>query len=289
MPDYFRPRTLDEALALRAARPLVVLAGGTDIYPAKTARAGWGDMRHGDVLDISALTELRGVSETVTHYRFGALTTWTELRRADLPAAFAGWQAAAREIGGMQVQNRGTLVGNICTASPAGDGIPCLLTLDAEVELASLAGPRVVPVAQFIDGYRHTLLRPDEIVTGILAPKPPAGARGGFVKLGARRYLVISIVMAAGMIATDAEGIVTHARIAVGACGPVAKRLLDLEAALIGEDVTAAAEIAAPEYLAALAPVDDVRGSAVYRHDAALQAVRDLLAGLDVGHARRAA
>jgi N-methylhydantoinase B len=289
MPDCFRPRTLDEALALRAARPLVVLAGGTDIYPAKTARAGWGDMRHGDVLDISALTELRGVSETATHIRFGALTTWTELRRADLPAAFAGWQAAAREIGGMQVQNRGTLVGNICTASPAGDGIPCLLTLDAEVELASLAGRRVVPVAQFIDGYRHTVLRPDELVVAIGVPKPPAGAQGGFVKLGARRYLVISIVMAAGVIATDAEGIVTHVRIAVGACSPVAKRLPDLEAALIGRDTSAREESVSLGHLSELAPVDDVRGSAAYRRAAALEAVRDLLAGFAGGHARRAA
>ena len=114
-----------------------------------------------------------------------------------MPPAFAGYQAAAREIGGRQVQNRGTLVGNICTASPAGDGIPCLLTLDAEIELASLAGSRSVPIGDFVDGYRHTLRRPDEIVTAILIPKPKEGARGRFMKLGARRYLVISIVMAA--------------------------------------------------------------------------------------------
>jgi N-methylhydantoinase B len=289
MPDYFRPRSLSEALALRAERPLVVLAGGTDVFPAKTARAGWGDMRHGDVLDISALAELRGIAETATHFRFGALTTWTELRRADLPAAFAGWQAAAREIGGMQVQNRGTPVGNICTASPAGDGIPCLLTLDAEVELASAAERRVMPIAEFIDGYRHTVLRSDELVTALLMPKPRAGARGGFVKLGARRYLVISIVMAAGVMATDDSGMVTDAAVAVGACSPVARRLPTLEAALIGRDAAAAASIAGPEHLAELMPLDDVRGSAAYRRAAALEAVRDLLDRFGGGQARRAA
>src|SRR5687768_1465542 len=107
MPAYFRPRTLDEALAIRAERPVAVLSGGTDIYPAKAARAGWGDMRHPDVLDISAIEGLRGIVDTATPIRFGALATWTDLVRADLPAAFAGYRAAAREVGGMQIQNRG--------------------------------------------------------------------------------------------------------------------------------------------------------------------------------------
>ena len=104
-------------------------------------RVGWGDMRRDDILDISAIAELRGIAEEAERFRFGALTTWDEMRRAPLPPAFAGCQKAARDIGGAQVQNRGTLVGNICTASPAGDGIPCLLSLDAEVELASAARP----------------------------------------------------------------------------------------------------------------------------------------------------
>ena len=171
MPAYFRPGTLDEALQICAARPVTILAGGTDVYPAKAARVGWGDMRHPDVLDISAIKGLRGISEEEGKLRFGALTTWTDLKRATLPPAFAGYQAAAHDIGGAQVQNRGTLVGNICTASPAGDGIPCLLTLDSEVELASLSGRRVVPIGDFISGYRKTVRRSDEIVTALLFPK----------------------------------------------------------------------------------------------------------------------
>jgi N-methylhydantoinase B len=268
---------------------VTILAGGTDIYPAKAARTGWGDMDHADVLDISAIEDLRGIGETATHIRFAALTTWTDLIRADLPPAFAGYKAAAREVGGMQIQNRGTLVGNICTASPAGDGIPCLLALDAEVELASRRQRRLMPIAAFVDGYRHNACRSDEIVTAILVPKPAPGARGHFLKLGARRYLVISIVMAAGVLSTDETGRVAKARIAVGACSPVARRLPGLEAALAGQPLAAARDLIAREHLAPLAPIDDIRASGVFRHAAALDLLRDLLAGFAAEPRRRAA
>jgi xanthine dehydrogenase small subunit len=279
MPAYFRPGTLQEAMQIAAEHNVTVLAGGTDVYPAKAARAGWGDMRHPDVLDISALNELRGISQGENQFRLGALTTWSELRRAALPPAFAGYQAAARDVGGVQVQNRGTLVGNICTASPAGDGIPCLLTLEAEVELASLNGRRVVPIKEFLSGYKATVRRPEEIVTALLVPKPDAGSRGRFIKLGARRYLVISIVMAAAVLTIDEVGWITAARVAVGACTPVATRLTTLEAALVGHPIAAAADLVTPTHLSELAPIDDIRASGVYRREAALGLVRDLLAG----------
>jgi N-methylhydantoinase B len=224
MAAYFRPSSLAEALGVRARQPVTVLAGGTDVYPVRATSVGWGDMRRDDILDIGAIGELKGIVEEVGRFRIGALTTWSELRRTPLPPVFAGYQKAARDIGGLQVQNRGTLVGNVCTASPAGDGIPCLLALDAEVELASERGRRVVPIRAFIDGYRHTVCGPGELVTAILVPVPPAGARGSFVKLGARRYLVISIVMGAAVLATDEAGAITHARVAVGACSAVAQR-----------------------------------------------------------------
>lgn len=288
MPAYLRPETLDEALAIRAARPVTILAGGTDVYPAKTARAGWGDMRHPDVLDISAIDELRGVEETPTHFRFGSLTTWTELRRATLPPAFAGYQAAAVEVGGAQIQNSGTLVGNVCTASPAGDGLPCLLTLEAEVELASSIGRRTVPVAAFVDDYRHTLCRPDEIVTALLFPKPSDRARSCFLKLGARRYLVISIAMIAAIVAADDDGRIADARIAVGACTPVAKRLSLLETALLGASLSEAPRLVTPEHFGSLAPIDDIRASSAFRMAAAEQLVRDALRALS-GDTRREA
>jgi xanthine dehydrogenase small subunit len=286
---YHRPATLDEALAIRAASPVTVLAGGTDVYPVKAARAGWGDMRHADILDISALSELRGIAEEGQGWRIGALATWSDLISADLPALFDGLKLAAREVGGAQIQNRGTLAGNICTASPAGDGAPNLLALDANVELASRQGRRIVPMRAFIDGYRHTQCRADEIVTAILIPKPHGPVRSHFVKLGARKYLVISIVMVAGVIETDAEGRILAARIAIGACSAVPQRLCSLEAALASQPIAAAPDLVTAFHLAQLAPIDDIRGSAAYRREAALTLTRDLLHELAGSTRRRAA
>ena len=288
MVNYYRPRTLEEALALRASGQRTVLGGGTDVYPAKAARAGWGEMRHGDVLDISGLGGLRAIEETPEHWRFGALSTWTDLIGAALPPLFDGYKLAAREIGGRQIQNRGTLAGNICTASPAGDGAPNLLALEASIELASLGGRRRVPIEEFFVGYRQTACRSDEIVTAVLVPKLSGRARGHFCKLGARKYLVISIVMVAGVIDTDAAGRVLSARLAVGACSAIPQRLPALEAALIGLPLAAAQTIVAAEHLAGLAPIDDIRASAAYRRAAALALTRDLLAELAHPSPRRA-
>jgi N-methylhydantoinase B len=284
MTAYVRPTTLAEALSVRAAREVEVIAGGTDVYPNRTTRAGWGRMVHKDVLDVSAVPSLDRIEETEGHWRIGALVTWTDVIRAGLPPFFDGLKAAAREIGGQQIQNRGTLAGNLCTASPAGDGIPGLLTLDAEVEIAGVRGVRVEPVARFLDGYRHTTLAPDEIVTALLVPK--RGGRGAFKKLGARRYLVISIVMAAGVVETGADGAVAHARVAVGACSPVARRLPALEERLVGQRLSPRlSELVIPEDFAGLSPLDDVRASAAYRLAAAQALVRDLLGDLSAGSA----
>jgi N-methylhydantoinase B len=286
---YHRPPTLEEALAIRAAGPVTVLAGGTDVYPAKAARAGWGDMRHADILDISAVPDLRGIAEEPAAWRIGALTTWTDIIRAELPPQFDGLKLAAREIGGVQIQNRGTLAGNICTASPAGDGAPNLLALEASVELASRDGRRIAPMTEFIDGYRHTRCRPGEIVTAILVPKRSSASRGHFIKLGARKYLVISIVTVAGVIDVDRQDRITAARLAIGSCSAVPQRLPALEAALIAQPSATAAELVAASHLAGLTPIDDIRGSGAYRREAALALTRDLLRGLTASSRRRAA
>ena len=137
MPDYLRPTALDDALAALSSRPLTVLAGGTDFYPARV-----GAPLDDDVLDITALQSLRAIEEHADHWRIPALATWTDIVEADLPPWFDGLKLAAREIGGRQVQNAGTLCGNLCNASPAADGVPVLLSLDAEVgaRLAGAAG-----------------------------------------------------------------------------------------------------------------------------------------------------
>jgi N-methylhydantoinase B len=277
MSAYHRPRSLAEALAIRAATGALPLAGGTDIHPLRTARAAWGEPWRPEILDLSAVPGLAGISETEAGWRIGACTTWSTIADAALPPLFDGLRAAAREVGGRQVQNRGTIAGNLVTASPAGDGIPNLLALEAEVECAALDGLRRVPVEDFLTGYRATALSPREIVTALHIPRR-GGARGGFAKLGARRYLVISIAMAAAVIAFE-EDRVAVARIAVGACGPVACRLPMLESALPGLPAARLAEVPEPAHLAPLAPISDVRASAAYRQRAALALLRDVLAG----------
>jgi CO/xanthine dehydrogenase FAD-binding subunit len=210
----------------------------------------------------------------------GATTTWSELLAADLPPLFDGLKQAARQVGGRQIQNAGTLAGNLCNASPAADGVPPLLALDAEVELASRAATRRLPLAQFITGNRCTALAADELLVAIHVPQPRYEARSAFLKLGARRYLVISIVMASAVLESVA-GHVHAARIAVGACSAVAQRLPSLEAALVGARLDAGLlDRVERAHLSPLRPIDDVRGSAGYRSEAVVTLLRRLLGGL---------
>ena len=280
LPPYLRPDRLDETLAILASEPRLVVAGGTDVYPAYAARP-----IDRPVLDITALPGLRGVADEGDAWRIPALTTWTDLAETPMPPELDGLRAAARTIGGRQIQNAGTVCGNVVNASPAADGLPNLLALDAAVEVASADGSRVVPVADFVLGNRRTDLRAGELVTGLRIPKVTGGdpgptgvARSTFLKLGSRAYLVISIVAVAAVLVVD-RGIVVDARIAVGACSPVARRLRGLERELRGRRAgPALATVPAMEHLSPLAPIDDVRGSADYRWDAALTLVRRAVA-----------
>ena len=271
MGAYLRPRGLEEALQA-LTRPFMVLAGGTDFYPARVGRPVTED-----ILDIGAIAALRGISETADGWRLGATTTWSELVEAGLPPLFDGLKQAAREVGGRQIQNAGTIAGNICNASPAADGVPPLLALDAEVEVASRDGARRLPLGAFVTGVRKTALLPGELVTALHVPRPKHEARSAFLKLGARRYLVISIAMASVVVEVS-NRTVAAARIAVGACSPVAQRLPDLERTLVGVPVDAhLGERVEPRHLAPLSPIDDVRGSAGYRGEVALVLLRRLL------------
>lgn len=274
---YLRPSSLAEALDALATRSLTPLAGGTDIYPTQANLAAWNQASDLDLLDISALPELGGIEQRDDRFRLGALTTWTELLESDLPAWFEGLRLAAREVGGVQIQNRGTLAGNLCNASPAADGIPPLLALDAVVELASRSGTRRLPLGDFVLGNRKTARQPGELLVAVELPKPKAPARSTFLKLGARRYLVISIVMVAATLEVGG-GRVVSARLAVGSCSAAAQRLPALEKVLEGRTCDVAlAEAVAPEHLAGLAPIDDPRASADYRGDAAITLVRRAL------------
>lgn len=264
---YAKPTTLEAALALLAEGPWRILAGGTDFYPALGNRPP-----RENVLDINGLSELRGISETPDHIVIGARTSWTDLIRHDLPPAFDGLKLAAREVGSVQIQNMATVAGNLCNASPAADGVPPLLTLDAEVEIRSAAASRRLTLDRFILGNRHTALQPDELVTAIRIPRASAAGASGFFKLGARRYLVISIAMAAARLAI-ANGVVEQAMVAVGSCSAVARRLEGVEAALRGTAVADIAAAIAGAEIGELSPIDDIRASADYRHEAAREIV----------------
>ena len=278
---YARPTSLDDALGLLSERPHRILAGGTDVYPAGAAAVGWGrpGVDHpdsGPILDVSALDALSGIRRFPDHVEIGALVTWTEAIESDLPAWFDCVRRAAREVGGPQIQNRGTLAGNLCNASPAADGVPALLVLNARVRLRQRGGMREIPLERFITGNRRTCLQPGEIMTVIVIPVPADAARSTFLKLGARRYLVISIAMVAVCLEIAGRRI-RDARVAVGACSEVAQRLTGLEARLDGVTPSEAPDMVGEEDVASLSPVDDVRASASYRLHGARVLVRRAL------------
>lgn len=265
--SYFVPTGLGEAIGLMAARDVNIVAGGTDFYPSCAS-----GLLPDNILDVTRICGMMGITRVQDSVRIGAATRWSDIVHADLPAAFAALQAAGREVGSLQIQNAGTIAGNICNASPAADGVPPLLTLGAGVEIAGPDGIRRVPLARFITGPRQTGLRAAELVTALHFSVPPSHARGAFEKLGSRKYLVISIAMTAVIIGCDASGRIDFARVAVGACSPVACRLTALEEDLLGQ--IPGAIVVEPHHLAELAPISDVRADAVFRFEAVGEQIR---------------
>ncbi|MFV0492905.1 MAG: FAD binding domain-containing protein [Pseudorhodobacter sp.] len=278
--QYAIPNSIDEALALLKEDHSTVIAGCTDFFPAQ--RPGRQDR---NILDVTRIPDLRGMTRTVDGWRIGATTTWSDIARASLPAAFDGLKQAAREVGSIQIQNLGTVVGNICNASPAADGMPPLLALEAEVEIASATGRRRVPLSQFVTGVRQIALAADEMVVAIHIPAQPGTEGSAFLKLGSRKYLVISIVMVAANLRVR-DGAIDQARIAVGACSPVAERLPALEADLQGMPVASLAGLTfVPGHFMPLSPIDDVRGTVSYRKGALAELCRRaLLRAAGKGH-----
>jgi CO/xanthine dehydrogenase FAD-binding subunit len=270
---YFRPRTLHEAVHVLATHGGPILSGGTDFFPALGDRPV-----PSSVIDISALSEIKGIIVESDYIRIGGLTTWSEVIATPLPRCFDALKSAAREIGGIQIQNRATVAGNLCNASPAADGVPPLLVLEAEMELVSVAGVRRVPLVDFIVGNRKTLRRPDEILASVIVPHKLDDAASAFLKLGARRYLVISIAMVAAVVKTDSAGLVAEARVAVGSCSVTAQRLTALERALVGAPARMGlGALASTQHLKPLSPIDDVRATAAYRGDVAVTLVERAL------------
>ncbi len=282
-PPSESPTRLQAAYALLADASGVAwrpLAGGTDLMVQMTGELGEPPER---VLDIWALDELRGIAVESDALVIGALTTYTELRQSPLVAEFLpALEEAAATIGAAQIQNRGTIGGNIANASPAGDTLPVLLALGAEIVLGSATGERPVPADEFWTGYRATARRPDELVVRIRIPLA-SDRTVRFRKIGTRRAQAISkVVMALAWRSTADDGPWTDVRLALGSVAATTIRATGAEAVLDGARPTReTADAAAAALTAELQPIDDVRSTAEYRRTVAGRVLHRLIR--DVG------
>jgi CO/xanthine dehydrogenase FAD-binding subunit len=281
LPDYDlrAPDTLADALALLSSEPGTwrLFAGGTDLMVSLEA----GTLPPGRYLGLWKLPELNGIEETDTHVSIGALTTYTNVLHSPLlQRDFSLLCRAAADVGGVATQNRGTIGGNIANASPAADMPPALLVYDAELEIVSAQGARLVPYDRFHLGYKQIDLRPDELIKRVRLPKPGARSSQYYRKVGTRRAQAISKVCLAATIRV-AVGVVQDVRIAVNSVAPIVIRARGTEAALLGRDLGAPSVQQAQEALAIdIKPIDDIRSSARYRLRVAQRLLAECLEGV---------
>lgn len=263
---WLKPTSLEDALSARAQHPdYLLLSGGTDVMVGVLHR----DPVPG-VIDLFGLDGLVGIEADATRVRIGAGTTYAALLRSDeirmlLPAL----HECVREIGAVQIQERGTLGGNMATSSPVGDTLPVLLALDAVVELASSEGARRVPYAEFCTGYRTTVMKPDELIAAIEIPTPHADLVQYWRKVGTRKAQAISKVMLAGAARLE-DGTIVHARLGIGAVADRPIRLTQAEQVMEGQAPSAAlAEQVSAAVRSAITPITDVRSTEEYRLEVA--------------------
>jgi CO/xanthine dehydrogenase FAD-binding subunit len=282
-PKYERPTSLLAALTL-LKRGFLPIAGGTDYYPGKV-----GKPLVDDLLDLSAVSDFDVVAQPAGFgLSISALMTWQQCQSDFASGKLPLWSAAlvqsSKDVGGWQVQNRGTLGGNLCNASPAADGVVALLALGAKVVLVGAASEgaslgfktRTLDLADFVLGNRLTAKQPDELLTQIFLPEHSVKARSVFLKLGHRKYLVISIVMVAILLDFDADGRVTTCRIAIGSCAKAAIRVTALEKQIVGAHRSKIIDVVTESIagvVEAIRPIDDVRGTSTYRKSAAQELV----------------
>jgi len=260
-----RPTTLPAALdALEELPGAQLLAGGTDLM----VEVNHGHRRPEALVALRRVDELRGIEVSDTHLDLGACTTWRSIED-ELAELAPGLAMASRTVGSPQIRNTGTIGGNIGTASPAGDGLPWLVAMDAEVVLASTAGARTVPLAELLVGPKRTGIAPGEVVHRVRVPRV-AGPQH-VAKVGPRSAMAISVASLALVLDTDARRV----RVAMGSVGPVPVRPADAEAALadaLDWDAMSCDAAAVEAFSAACAeaasPIDDHRSTAAYRRHA---------------------
>lgn len=257
------PSSLAEAYTFLSERggAAKVIAGGTDLMVLMNAHL----LDSAEFLDIWGIDELRGIEDEGDALRIGALTTYTQLIKSALIQQHApSLVAASRTIGAIQIQNRGTIGGNIVNASPAGDSLPVLAAYDAEVEVGSARGTRRVPFNQFYTGYRRSVLEPDELVLAAVLPKLRQGEVDFFWKVGTRRAQAISKTVMACKARVDQK--INSISIAVGSVAPTVVRALQTERLLTGSSISTELINDARKLIAEeISPITDLRSTEHYR------------------------
>ena len=278
IPNYqlTTPRSLEAVLSLLANEPGVwkPFAGGTDLMVLLEA----GRLDHLNYVNIWQLAELRGIDVSDDHVTLGALTTYTDVQTHPvLRNEFPMLCQAAGETGGLAIQNRGTLGGNIVNASPAADSPPAMLAYDAEVELVSTQGSRWLPYNGFHTGYKQMQIRPEELLARIRLPRNTTGATHYYRKVGTRKAQAISKVCFAA-VARTYSGHIEDVRIAVGSVAPIVVRCVQTENALKGQSPDAETVNSAQGILRReISPIDDIRSTANYRLQVALNLLADFV------------
>jgi CO/xanthine dehydrogenase FAD-binding subunit len=281
VPSYqlISPSTLNEVLSVLVEEPGVwkPFAGGTDLMVLLEA----GKLPHHNYVNIWNLKELRGIEVTDDRVTMGALTTYTEVQEhALLREEFPMLCQAAKETGGIAIQNRGTLGGNIVNASPAADSPPALLAYDAELELVSAKGARTVPYHSFHTGYKQMNIRADELLRAIRLPRTKKGLVHYYRKVGTRKAQAISKTCFAA-VGRRTDRTVQDVRIALGSVAPIPIRCAKTEAVIndrsLNADMMAAAKVALAQEIA---PIDDIRSTRDYRLRVSLNLLEDFLGGL---------
>jgi len=262
---FYRPTSLSELFSLLREHPAGrLVAGGTEIGVEVTKK----NRRFPVLISTEAVPELTRIQPTETAWHVGAAATLTAIEET-AAKEFQSLAKMLKVFASRQIRNRATMGGNLATASPIGDCAPVLLTLDAELVLASANGRRRVPIADFFTGYRKTVLGEGEILLEIALPRRGAGPglvrRADFLKVSKRRELDISTVAASFLVDLDTEGVVRHARLAYGCVAALPKRASAAESALLGRSLAEAGEVAAEALAGEFQPIDDLRGSAEYR------------------------
>lgn len=261
--EFLRPKNLAEALKFRAEKPnYYIWAGGTDLCVLLNG----GLIKPEGLISIWGCDELSGIKEVADTLEIGALSTHTDIVLSPLIKKFAPALAeACKTVGAKQIQNRGTIGGNVMNASPAGDTLPVLLAYDAKVITKSSEAEREIKFRDFFAGYKQTALTKKEIVTGFRVPKAKNGEKAAFMKVGARRAQAISKVVAC-FRASSKERVIESISIAYGSVAPIPHHLPKVENFLIGKELTPEViEEAGAMVAREVTPIDDIRSTAKYR------------------------